>query len=550
MAREIIEFDVVIVGAGPAGLAAACRLGQLARATGTSIEVCVVEKGAEVGSHIISGAVFEPRALTELFDDWSERGAPVEVPVGADRLFWLADRNKAWRLPRGLVPRSLRNDGNYIISLGALCRWLAQQAEAYGCNVLSGFAVTSVLVDAGNRVVGVITGDRGFDRNGKPKPGAESGYELRAKYVIFAEGCRGSLMHELEARFALRGGADPQHYGIAFKEIWEVDPARHELGRIDHTLGWPLGTNAEGGGFIYHAERGSVSVGLVVSLNYRNPSLDPFEEFQRWKHHPLVSATLAGGRRIAYGARAVNRGGLQSLPKLTMPGGLLVGCEAGFLVPAKIKGTHTALKSGMLAAESIHAAMESGDPGGGDLRTYTDSVRASWLWEELASTRNFAPSVSRFGSVLGGALTFVEQNLLRRSLPFTLRNARRDRDALRKSAECERIVYSAPDSTLSFDRLSSVYLANTQHEENQPQHLLVADASLPVGRHLADYDEPAQRYCPAGVYEIVREADGERRFQINAANCIHCKTCDIKDPSGNIRWVPPEGGSGPNYVRM
>jgi electron-transferring-flavoprotein dehydrogenase len=551
MSREILEFDVVIVGAGPAGLAAACRLAQLARADGREPSVCVVEKGASVGAHILSGAVFEPRALAELFPDYAERGAPLGVAVAADRVLWLRNERAATHVPEALVPRLMRNRGNRILSLGRLCQWLGEQAEALGCSVLPGHSAVDVLVDAG-RVTGVVTGDFGVARDGSHKPAFQAGYELRAKCVVLAEGCRGSLGRKLEARFALRGNADPQHYGIGLKEVWNVDPANHRAGEAVHTVGWPLDDATDGGGFLYHAGGREVYVGLIVSLSYTNPHLDPFAEFQRWKRHPRVRGVLEGGERIAYGARAVNKGGPQSLPALTVPGAVLVGCEAGFLNPAKIKGSHTAMKSGMLAAEAIHAARSCASPRDADaeLARCGDRVRASWLGEELHEGRNFAPGVARFGTTIGGALAFVEQNLLRGRVPYTLHNPTPDHALLRRAADAKRIEYPKADGVVTFDRSSSVFLASTAHDEDQPVHLELADPAVPVASNLPLFDEPAQRYCPAGVYEVAADAAGAPQFRINAANCVHCKTCDIKDPAQNITWVPPQGGSGPNYSGM
>jgi electron-transferring-flavoprotein dehydrogenase len=547
--RDAIEFDVVIVGAGPAGLAAACRLGQLATERGIALSVGVVEKGASVGAHILSGAVLEPRALTELFPDWRERGAPVEVAVSGERFSWLLGPRHSVTIPHALIPRPLRNGGNLIVSLGQLCRWLAEQATALGCDVLAGFAATEVLYDDGGCVVGVATGAKGIARDGALKPAAEEGTLLRAKYVIFAEGCRGNLGRELEARFALREGADPQHYGIGFKELWEVAVARHRLGAIQHTIGWPLADDTEGGGFVYHASGGKVAVGFVVALNYRNPHLDPFEEFQRWKQHPEIRRVIETGRRIGYGARALNKGGLMSLPKLTFPGGLLVGCEAGLLNGAKLKGTHTAMKSGMLAAEAVFGALARGEHGA-DLAVYAERLRASWVFAELNAARNLSAGITMLGTRLGSALAFVEHTVLRGHTPLTLRSREPDHARLRAAASAKRIVYAPPDGVVSFDRLSSVYLASTRHDEDQPCHLRLRDSVLPIEQNLPRYAEPAQRYCPAGVYEIVADASGGPRFRINAANCIHCKTCEIKDPAQNITWLPPEGGSGPNYVEM
>ena len=550
MSRESMELDVVVVGAGPAGLATACRLAQLARAAGRELSVGVVEKGAAVGAHIISGAVFEPRSLDELFPDWRERGAPVKTSVTADHVEWLTGANGRVRVPEFLVPRALRNRGNFIISLGDLCQWLASQAEALGVNVLPGFAATDVLYD-GERVAGVLTGDFGVARDGSHKATYQAGYELRAKYTVFAEGCRGHLGRRLEERFGLRSLCDPQHYGIGFKEIWQVDAAKHRPGEIVHTLGWPLDAATDGGGFVYHAADGRVYVGLIVALSYRNPHLDPFAEFQRWKQHPAIREVLAGGQRISYGARAVNKGGIQSVPKLSFPGGLIVGCDAGLLNPAKIKGSHAALKSGMLAAETIFAALaKEGAAADAELTQYDARIRESWLGEELRRGRNFGPGIAKLGLFLGGALAFIEQNLLNGRAPWTLHNRVEDHARLREAQGASRPQYAKPDGIVAFDRSTSVFLSSTAHEENQPCHLVLADPGVPIAVNLPRYDEPAQRYCPAGVYEVVTDATGAARFKINATNCVHCKSCDIKDPAQNITWVPPEGGGGPHYSGM
>ena len=550
MEREAMEFDVVIVGAGPAGLAAACRLGQLAERAGTAIEVCIVEKGAEVGSHIVSGAVIEPRSLEELFPDWRERGAPLETAVAADDFYWLSGERSSAKVPRVLVPSVMHNDGNYIASLGRLCQWLADQAEGLGCHLFPGFAAVDVIYDADERIAGVVTGDMGVAEDGSHKPGYQSGYELRAKVVIFAEGCRGSLGQQLEERHALRSDCDPQHYGIGLKEIWTIDPEKHEEGKVFHSFGWPLDNRTEGGGFLYHAADNQVYLGFVVALNYENPYLSPFEEFQRWKQHPRIRSVLEGGSRVSYGARAVNKGGFQSLPRLTLPGGLLVGCEAGFLNGAKIKGTHTAMKTGMLAAEAIFDGIQRGDAGSLDVSDFQSRVEKSWVWDELRRARNFSPGLTKLGTFLGAALAFIEHNIFFSRLPVTLRNARPDHEGLEHTKNAKRIDYPKPDGVISFDRLSSVFVSATNHEEDQPCHLQLADPALPVTSNLPLFDEPAQRYCPAGVYEIVEDSSGSPRFQINAQNCLHCKTCDIKDPERNIRWVPPEGGGGPNHSGM
>jgi electron-transferring-flavoprotein dehydrogenase len=542
-----MEFDVVIVGGGPAGLSAACRLMQLAEEAGQELSVCLVEKGSEIGAHILSGAVLEPAALNELFPDWKDRGAPVNTEVSGDQVWYLTGDHSATRVPGLLVPQTMHNKGNYIISLGNLCRWLGEQAEAMGVNIFPGFAAADVLYEDG-RVAGVATGDMGIAEDGSHKPTYEAGYELRARYTIFSEGCRGNLGKQLMDRYNLRRNADPQHYGIGIKEIWEIDSAVHQQGLVVHTTGWPLNSKTEGGGFLYHAAGNQVYLGYIVALNYSNPHLNPFKEFQRWKHHPKISATLTGGKRIAYGARAVNKGGLQSLPELVFPGGVMAGCEAGFLNGAKIKGSHTAMKTGMLAAESIFEALQSevhDDTAG----NYAQRVKDSWVWKELYDARNFAPAQHKFGNLLGGAFIWLDQNVFRGKLPFTLHNTDADHDCLKPLSDSTPIDYPAPDGKISFDLLSSVYLSSTNHEENQPLHLQLADAAIPVSDNLPTYGEPAQRYCPAGVYEIVEEG-GEKRFQINAQNCVHCKTCDIKDPAQNINWTVPEGSGGPNYSGM
>jgi electron-transferring-flavoprotein dehydrogenase len=546
--RESMEFDVVIVGAGPCGLATACRLLQLARDAGSELNVAIVEKGSEIGAHVVSGAVFEPTALNELFPDWRERGAPRATAVRRDHFHFLTSAKGGMRVPHALVPVPMRNDGNYILSLGDLCRWLGREAEALGANIFPGFAATEVLYEDG-RVVGVATGDMGRDRNGAPKASFQPGYELRARYTVFAEGCRGSLGKELMRTYDLRRDCDPQHYGIGLKEVWTVDPAHHEEGLVIHTLGWPLGGDTEGGGFLYHAADNQVFLGFIIALNYRNPWLSPFEEFQQWKQHPRIRPILEGGKRVAYGARAVNKGGLQSLPRLVFPGGLLAGCEAGFLNGAKIKGSHTAMKTGMLAAESLFAALQSAEDAPDVLSDFEERVRSSWVHEELVTARNFGPAQHRFGTLLGAAFAFFDQNLARGRLPFTLRNPDPDHIGLLRADRAPRIEYPKPDGVVSFDRLSSVYLSSTNHEEDQPSHLRLADPAIPVRENLPLYAEPAQRYCPAGVYEIIDEASGPR-FQVNAQNCVHCKTCDIKDPAQNIHWVVPEGGGGPNYTGM
>ncbi len=547
MDREVTEFDVVVVGAGPAGLAAACRFGQLARASGVEPSVCVVEKGSEVGAHILSGAVMEPRALDELFPNWRNQGAPLDVPVCSDTFHWLLSENSSVKAPGFLIPAPMHNKGNYIVSAGRLCQWLAAQAETLGCELFPGFPATEVLYDTDGRVVGVATGDLGVAADGSEKPGFQRGAELRARHVIFAEGCRGSLGKELEMRFSLRAHSDPQHYGIGLKEIWTIDSAQHEAGTVVHTLGWPLDDRTEGGGFLYHAHDKQVYLGFVIALNYTNPHLNPFEEFQRWKQHPRIRGILKAGTRISYGAKAVNKGGLQSLPALSFPGGVLVGCEAGFLNGLKIKGIHTAMKTGMLAAESVFASQHGT---GRAHEHYPLAVRGSWVMDELHRARNFGPGLSKFGTLVGAGLAFVEHRLLFGRVPYTLRNRRADYDGLKAATDAAEIVYPQPDAEISFDLSSSVYLSNTNHDEDQPCHLQLDDPDVPVSLNLPRFAEPAQRYCPAGVYEIVARPDATPRFQINAQNCLHCKICDIKDPAQNIRWVPPEGGGGPNYLGM
>ncbi len=543
--RESMEFDVVIVGGGPAGLATATRLLQL----DSELMVVVVEKGSEIGSHILSGNVFEPTALEELFPDWKERGAPLDTPVKGDKFHYLRSESKGTSIPNAFVPRPMHNEGNYIISLGRLCQWMAEQAEALGANIFPGFAASEVLYDDSGRVIGVATSDMGIGKDGEKKSSYTPGYELLGKYVVFAEGCRGNLGELLMDRFDLRDGVDPQHYGIGLKEIWEIDPEKHDEGLVEHTLGWPLDNRTEGGGFLYHASNNQVFLGFIIALNYRNPHLAPFEEFQRWKQHPRIRSMLEGGKRIAYGARAVNKGGLQSLPKLEFPGGMLVGCDAGFLNGAKIKGAHTAIKTGMLAAETIHEALANGDAGQSELVDFSTKVRESWVYEELHTARNFGPAIKKFGTFWGAAFTFVDQNIFRGRLPFTWSSPKPDHESLVEASEAKPIDYPKPDGVISFDKLSSVFLSSTNHEEDQPSHLKLKDDSIPIAHNLPKYGEPAQRYCPAGVYEVVEE-HGEKRFQINAQNCVHCKTCDIKDPLQNIVWTVPEGGGGPNYPGM
>ncbi len=543
--RESMEFDVVVVGGGPAGLAAACRLMQL----DSNLSVVVVEKGSEIGAHILSGNVFEPTGLNELFPDWQAMGAPITTAVTGDDVHYLTSESKSIRVPGLFVPRPMHNKGNYIVSLGRVCQWLGEQAEALGVNVFPGFAAAEVLYADDGRVVGVATSDMGIGKDGEHKSSYQAGYELRAPYTIFAEGCRGNLGEQLMQKYSLREDADPQHYGIGLKEIWDIDPALHEEGLVVHTTGWPLDNHTEGGGFLYHAANNQVFLGLIVALNYKNPHLSPFEEFQRWKQHPKIRQYLEGGKRIAYGARAVNKGGLQSLPKLTFPGGMLVGCDAGFLNGVKIKGAHTAIKTGMLAAESVQRALAAGESAPAELEDYEESVRTSWVYRELHKGRNFGPGLAKFGVFWGAAFTFIDQNIFFGKLPVTLHNRVPDHESIAKADAVPPIDYPKPDGKISFDRLSSVFLSSTNHEEDQPSHLKLKDASIPIDYNLPEYDEPAQRYCPAGVYEVVEEG-GKKVFQINAQNCVHCKTCDIKDPTLNIVWTVPEGGGGPNYPGM
>ena len=551
MQREYMEFDVVIVGAGPAGLSAACRLKQKAAEAGQELSVCVVEKGSEVGAHILSGAVFEPRALNELFPDWKDLGAPLHTPVKRDDIYLFKNAEAATRIPDFAVPKTMHNEGNYIISLGNLCRWLAQQAENLGVEIYPGFAAQEALIDDKGVVRGIVTGDLGVDHAGNPKDGLYTpGMELRAKYTLFAEGCRGHIGKQLISKYKLDAQADAQHYGIGIKELWEIDPAKHEQGLVVHTAGWPLNDENPGGSFLYHLENHQVVVGLIVDLAYSNPHLSPFDEFQRYKHHPVIKQYLEGGKRISYGARAICKGGLNSLPKMVFPGGALIGCDLGTLNFAKIKGSHTAMKSGMLAAEAIVEALGAGREGGDELNNYVKAFENSWLYDELFCSRNFGPAIHKFGAILGGAFNFVDQNLFGGKIPLTLHDNKPDYACLKPAAESQKIDYPKPDGKLSFDKLSSVFLSNTNHEEDQPCHLKLADASIPLSKNLPLYDEPAQRYCPAGVYEIVTQENGEKKFQINAQNCVHCKTCDIKDPAQNITWVTPEGTGGPTYPNM
>ncbi|RTE87383.1 MULTISPECIES: electron transfer flavoprotein-ubiquinone oxidoreductase [Gammaproteobacteria] len=548
MERESMEFDVLVVGAGPAGLSTACKLAQQAQAAEQELSICVIEKGSEVGAHILSGAVFETRALTELFPNWKELGAPLSTEVKRDDIFMFKNETSATKLPNFMVPKTFHNHGNYITSMGNMCRWLAEQAEGMGVEIFPGFSASEVLYGDNNEVLGVITGDMGVAEDGSEKDSYMPGMELRARYTVFAEGCRGHLGKTLIDKYNLNEGKSPQHYAIGFKEIWDVPAEQHEEGLVVHSTGWPL-DEATGGGYLYHAENNQVFVGLIVDLNYTNPHVNPFAEFQRYKHHPEIAKVLKGGKRVSYGARAIAKGGFYSLPKMTMPGAVMTGCNAGTLNFAKIKGNHTAMKSGIIAAETIFAALQK-DLSHTDLTEYETNFKASWLYKELYGSRNFGPAIHKLGTWMGGAYNTIDQNWFGGKLPFTIKDERPDHEGMLEASKASKIDYPKPDSQLSFDRNSSVYLSNTNHEEDQPCHLRLKDANIPIQVNLAKYAEPAQRYCPAGVYEVVEDDNGESVFQINAQNCIHCKTCDIKDPSQNITWVTPEGTGGPNYPNM
>jgi electron-transferring-flavoprotein dehydrogenase len=545
--RESMEYDVVIVGAGPAGLAAAIRLKQQAAAKGGEINVCVVEKGSEVGAHILSGAVMDPRAITELFSDWKDQGAPLNQEVTEDRFMFLSETS-ARKVPNWMLPGCFQNHGYYVISLANVCRWLGTKAEEMGVEIYPGFAASEVLFNDDGSVKGIATGDMGIGKDGEPTDRFQRGMELHAKYTLFGEGCRGHLGKQLQARFNLADGRDPQVYGIGLKELWEVKPEKHQAGLVVHTAGWPLDTETYGGSYLYHMENNLVSVGFVVGLGYTNPHLSPFEEFQRYKTHPSIRTFFEGGKRVAYGARAIAAGGLQSLPKLVFPGGALIGDNAGFLNASRIKGSHAAIKSGMLAADAAFDAVTNGRTSD-ELSAYPQSFEASWLHEELHKARNFKPFMAK-GLYTGTLMVGIDQVVFGGKAPWTLHHQHADHETLMKAADAKPITYPKPDGVLTFDRLSSVFISNTNHEEDQPAHLTLKNADVPVATNLALYDGPESRYCPAGVYEYVEKPEGGKRLQINAQNCVHCKTCDIKDPTQNIVWVTPEGGGGPNYPNM
>ena len=546
MTRESIEYDVVIVGAGPAGLSAACRLKQI----NPEHSVCVVEKGSEVGAHILSGAVFEPTALNELIPDWQSLTAPLLTEVTDDHIILLTSGKKQVKVPGILAPKTMQNHGNYIISLGKFCRWLAAQAESLGVDIFPGFAAAEVLYGDNNQVCGIATGDMGLNRSNEKKDTYMQGMEIHAKYTLFSEGCRGHLGKQIIEKYNLDKDKDPQHYGIGIKELWKIPAEQHKPGLVVHTAGWPLSeSNTLGGGFLYHLEDNQVAVGLITNLSYSNPHLSPYDEFQRYKHHPAIKKYLVGGERLTYGARAITKGGLQSQPKMSFPGGLLIGDDAGTLNFAKIKGSHTAMKSGMVAAESVANALAN-QQSQTDIVEFADAYKDSWAYKELHMQRNFGPAQHKYGYLLGSAYAFVDINIFSGCLPWTLRDKVADHQTMKNADQCPIINYPKYDGVLSFDKPSSAFLSNTNHEEDQPCHLQLKDTDLPIKHNLSAYNEAAQLYCPAGVYEVVKESDGNSKFQINAQNCVHCKTCDIKEPSQNINWVTPEGAGGPNYPNM
>ncbi|MEC3949389.1 electron transfer flavoprotein-ubiquinone oxidoreductase [Sphingobium sp. HWE2-09] len=547
--RESMPYDIVIVGGGPAGLSSAIRLKQLANDAGQELAVCVLEKGSEIGAHILSGAVIDPKALDELLPQWRDMGCSLADVLVTDNQHWFLTKTGKMAMPHIMTPGWMHNKGTYTGSLGNLCRWLAEQAEGLGVEIFPGFAAAEILYNEDGSVKGVATGDMGVDREGEHKGDYQPGLELHAKYTFFAEGARGHLTKVLKRQFALDAECEPQVYGLGMKELWDIDPALHQPGLVIHSQGWPL-TDAYGGGFLYHQANGQVALGFVVGLGYRNPHLYPFEEFQRWKQHPEIRKFLEGGRRVSYGARAINEGGWQSIPKLVFPGGALIGCSAGFVNVPRIKGTHTAMKSGMLAAEAAFEAIQN-ERARDVLDDYELRLRSSWIADELKLVKNAEPLLSKFGGTIGTLLAGIDMwmRTLKIGLPFTMKH-KPDHEKIWRKDSCAKIAYPKPDGVVSFDRLSSVFLSNTNHEEDQPVHLQLKDPAIPISYNLPLYDEPAQRYCPAGVYEVVGEEEGNPRFQINAQNCVHCKTCDIKDPTQNINWVVPEGGGGPNYPNM